>query len=899
MNLLNKLTIKNLKLNKKRTVVTIIGIILSVALITAVSSMFFSAQASLIKFETSEKGNYHCAFKDVLKNDLKYFEKNQKIEQFYLTENIGYAHLKESKNTYKPYIFVKAFDKLALKNLGVNIVEGRLPENESEIIIPTHLKTNGRVELKIGDEITLDVGTRTTDNENLTQNNPFNPSVPEEIINTKKITYKIVGISTRPTSSIEPYSAPGYTFITYLNENNLNSTIDIYTRYTKKALKKHYYVTANIIGVDPDKYAKLYDINESLTQEEWKEITNELEKSKYQVDLNNYLIMLESGLMKDSTTQALGMIVLVVIIIIIFTSVFCIKNSFDISITEKTKQYGMLSSIGATRKQIKKNVYYEAFILGLIGVPLGILCGLIASYILIIISNYLLKDMMNISLIYKISLVAIIFAIILGFLTLFLSAWKSAHKASKISPINAIRNSNDIKIKSKKIKSPKYIKKIFGIGGDVSYKNIKRNRKKYRTTIISIIVCVSVFIALSSFINLAFRVVEEQFTSTDYNLILDYDQTSNKDIKDKVYEILSFDNIKDYSITANSSLYKYDTEIKFSKDYLNIHPDANEKKVEYEYTDESGNTIKRYTTTRFLIYRVGDHAYKKYLKELNLDYNEVKDKGILMNYIKETTPKEKKSNEVITKTIPVTNYKKGDTIKLFDDYSKEDSENNEHNFDIKIASLTDKLPFGVVNYSEELILIVSDDVYNKYFNNNQNHENIRIYSNNASKLQDEIDKHLVDYEYSLQNIEEEVRMMKSLYTLVAIFLYGFITVIALIGVTNIFNTITTNMELRSREFATLKSIGMTKKEFNRMISLESFFYGTKSLLIGIPIGIALSLLINNLLNNGSIYFKYQLPLNAIIISIIAVFILITCIMHFSITKINKQNTIETIRNENI
>ena len=142
-------------------------------------------------------------------------------------------------------------------------------------------------------------------------------------------------------------------------------------------------------------------------------------------------------------------------------------------------------------------------------------------------------------------------------------------------------------------------------------------------------------------------------------------------------------------------------------------------------------------------------------------------------------------------------------------------------------------------------------------------------------------------------------MMKSLHLLIAIFLYGFVAVIALIGITSIFNTITTNMELRKREFATLKSVGMTTKEFNRMISLESFFYGTKSLLIGIPIGIFLSYWLSRLLNEGEDIVKYQIPFTSIFVSIIIVFLLITIIMKYSIIKINKQNTIETIRNENI
>lgn len=118
-----------------------------------------------------------------------------------------------------------------------------------------------------------------------------------------------------------------------------------------------------------------------------------------------------------------------------------------------------------------------------------------------------------------------------------------------------------------------------------------------------------------------------------------------------------------------------------------------------------------------------------------------------------------------------------------------------------------------------------------------------IFKFNDDKLQDEFDSYLNGESYNIEKKEENVRIMNNLFTLIAIFLYGFIIVISLIGITNIFNTITTNMELRKQEFAMLKSIGMTSKEFKRMIRLESLFMGIKSLLFGILIGIILSYLI--------------------------------------------------------
>lgn len=916
MNLLNRLTYKNLKLNKKRTIVTIIGIVLSVALITAVTSMFFSAKASLIKYETSKKGNYHYAFKDVPESDIKYFKENRNFENIYFTKGIGYTHLEESKNKYKPYAYIKAFDSYALKN-SINLIAGTLPTNNNEIVIPTHLKTNGRIDYNIGDTIELNVGKRVSESNDftngegiaeLTQQNPYTIDNEEKIIDTITRTYKIVGIMERPASTIEDYQAPGYTFATILADDDIKGTVDIYTRYTKKALKEDYKVTANILNVDVDAF---YYINYSNDYDE-KEYNKQIEKlgePKYTFDCNNYLIQLETGLIKDNTSQSLGVLVAIVVTIIIFTSVFCIKNSFNISITEKTKQYGMLSTVGATSKQIKRNVYSEALMLGLIGIPIGILCGLFASFILIIISNLLIGDMVNIELIWKFSWLSILLAIILGLITLYLSAWGSARKASKITPITAIRNSEDIKINPKKIKSPRYIKSIFGIGGDISYKNIKRNKKKYRATIISIIVCSSVFIALASFINLAFSEVKKEFSTTDYNISLVY--KIDKNLQEKAYAVVNFADVKNYSIISSKNVSLENRYINLSDEYLEVYPDI---KKPIEFVNENGEKEISYSSSYLSITRVGKHAFLEYISELGYKYEDVKDKGFLINTTKVQVKKDKGGYDY--KNIPLFNYKKGETINWYYEtyeYDKNaDSKlpekdkyiNNKYEINITLADITDKYPFGLNDSDETTRLIVSDEYYEELFANikeeSYQYETILIDSSNANKLQDEIENHLENEEIDLTNIAENVKMIRSFYTLIAIFLYGFIIVIALIGITNIFNTITTNMELRSREFATLKSVGMTHKEFNKMISLESFFYGLKSLIIGIPLGCILSFLIYKALNNGKIDpSPYELPLKAILIATLAVFILITCIMKFSIKKINKQNTIETIRNENI
>jgi len=754
------------------------------------------------------------------------------------------------------------FDKGALENLSIRLTSGRLPQNEDEIIIPTHLKTNGRMDIENNKEITLEVGERVSGTYKLNQYVGYDAD-NEKIINTKQKTYKIVGVYERSATNIEPYIAPGYTFISYIDDNNFTGNVNIYAKYNKVGSKNHIKVTADIIGVNADVLNKYY-YGSFDNEDELINVREELEKARYATDFNGYLIALETDPINNSGICNLGYVVIVVCIIIVFTSVFCIKNSFDISITEKIKQYGMLRSIGATKKQIKSNVFYEATILGLIGIPLGLLLGFIASYILIIICNILLKDSLTggLNMVLSYSVISYIVAILLGIITIYLSALKSARKASKISPIDSIRNSANIKLNSKKLKVPKLINKIFGVGGEISYKNIKRNKKSYRTTIVSLTISVLVFISLTYFMNTFMNEIKKEVSSSEYNINYNITSKEDKNIINKINQTVKLDNIKNYSIirTTNGTF--------------------NNPKYNIEQENINDNIY---------IVSIGEEAYKKYLKSLNLNYDDVKDKGILVDEIKYSV---NKGNKIVNKQDRLYKYNKGDIVSM-----NLYIESNETNINLSVGAISDVRPFGLQKNTEEVYFVVSDEYYDK-INGGSQYYNVYFDSTNASKLQDDIDKILKDERYHIDNKEEYVRIVRNLILLIGIFLYGFITVITLISVTNIFNTITTSMELRKPEFAMLKSVGMTSKEFNRMIRLESIFVCIKSLIFGIPIGLAISYVIYLLLSQNE-DLRFEVPFNGIIISSIFVLLLISILMKYSISKINKQNTIETIRNENI
>ena len=860
MNLLNRLTLKNLRLNKKRTLVTIIGIILSTALITGVATLVSSFRSTIIEYEKQDSGDYHYVFYNVPADDLKYIKNNRNVEDVYLNEDLGYSLLDGSKNEDKPYLYLKAYSKGSIEKLGIELKEGRLPENDNEVVISSHIKSNGGVEYKIGDELDLKLGERISDGESLDQGKALDEERSESFVLRNEKNYKIVGIIERPNFDIEPYTAPGYTVLTILNENDIKGSLNVYVRY--KDVKKHLATTAQIIGIDEQVLKRISDPSNGMISESDTEI---LGNAKYVFSKNDSLIRWENLEFKEATRNVLYTVSAIVIVIIIVTSVFCIRNSFEISITEKTRQYGMLASVGATSKQIRKNVLYEGLILGLIGVPVGILSGLIAIFVLLKVISHILKSFLGFEFIFTTNLLAIAISILLAGITIYLSARKSAKRASKISPIEAIRNTDDIKIKAKKLRTPRIIKSLFGVGGDISYKNLKRNRKKYRTTVISIIVSVSIFIAMSAFIEYAFGTTSVYYKDYDYNLIVN-GRTSEIN---QLLEIVKNDTVKKYSINRNLVAEVAGRE-------LRNHYTSEKKNADESLGMINSNDEKNYAN----LVAVGKDEYMRFLSKNGLKYDDVKDKVILNDSAK-TYIDSKKAYSMYR----IYDYKKGDHIS---------ASINGKSTDLEIAAIVDSVPMGP--YYSNGMFIVSDEFFDKYKSKEDMSVSLYMDSSNPNELEEIVRKsNIGSY---VENIETIAKEQNAMMLAISIFLYGFIAVISLIGVTNIFNTITTNMELRQKEFANLKSIGMTKKEFNRMIRLESVLYGGKALVIGIPIGVGLSYLLFKAFGI-SYEMTYELPFKAIGISIVVVAILIWVVMRFSLKKINKQNIIETIRKDNI
>ena len=881
MNVLKRCCMRSLKENRKRTMVTIIGVILATALITGVACLAVSMRESLVA-RARANGDYHYYFEGVHRNDLKYFENNVNVERIGLAYGIGYAMLEGSENPDKPYLYLRAVDEEAIRSMALKLTEGRMPEKDDELVISRHIRYNGMVNLQVGDTLTLQLGERMSDGFTLDQSNPY--IYEEEYLEpVQEKTYTIVGVVERPGMVGERRMAPGYSVFTCMDEawegiTDDSGRFEVFATYTNHGLKHADQVTAGLLGISEELYQQyLHGSWWQIAEEEFDLIKEKLSL----VTENSVLVKWQLMKFSDSTMAMLyGMAALAVAVIIV-TSVFCIRNSFVISLTEKMKLYGRLASVGTTSKQQRRMVYYEAVFIGVIGIPLGILSGILATAILVRGISGLLDDAMDIPMVFGVSLPAILLAGVLSAVTIYLSALQSARRAARISPINAIRANDSVRIHRRELKCPGIVNKIFGIGGKVAYRNLRRARRRYRTTVISIVVSVAVFIGLSTFTELLQTASGMYYETMPYQLTVGL---SGDDSYDMAVKITQLEDAQAADI--------------FRVMYMKTNYD--QLAVTEDFCQLSGFEPGNLGYLSVYVCSVGEEGFARYCKSIGVDVLDAMDKAIIYAGYKQV---DYKDNKRYVYEGNVANFRKGDTISVVENLKQDDgTEKISEGTQLQVIAQADVKPMSMTNISyNSIVVIVSDSMLDEILGTfaEEIHLNSTVYiqCQDAGKVE-EVVRLMQPTHYTISNYQAMYQEERSFYLVISILLYGFITVVALIGITNIFNTITTNLELRAPEFAMLRAVGMTGREFRRMIWLEGLFYGGKALIIGIPIGIVISIGFHLFFSEG-IVMAYHPPFLGIGLSAAAVAVLLYGIMHYSMGKINRKNIVETIQNENL
>lgn len=853
MNLYTSLTIRYLKQNKRRTIITIIGIILSTALICGIGNIFESFMDYQVRETIKNDGSFHVTFNDVNKKDMEYVTKSAEIEKHAFTKQIGYSKLENSENAI---LSIKQYDKNAMDGYKISIEEGRLPSKVGEIVLSENVINLMDDKLKIGDEITLKVGDMFDSNKKKIDNMVFHEG--DYIANEKERTFKLVGIIKKP--GFELYDEIT-TAITYFNPAvNYNGTMNI--------------------SVTVENPKDVYKISKKISKNIYP--NKDEESVSDMVKYNEHLLRLQGASKYANINSSIKSIIAVVTILVVICTIATVYNSFSISIIERKKQFGILNSIGTTSSQIKKLVFIEGIIISLIGIPIGLISGTIAIDLLFkTINRYFTESIvtqMSLQIVYN--PIIIIVSIIIVLFTIFISILLPAIAASNISPLDIIKNSGDYKVR--KVKDSKLIKLIFKTEGVLAYKNMRRNRKKFIVTLFSLMISIIIFISFSGFTLLLLRGEEIRSSQRNYDLYLTAKGTA-RPIDDVISKLQDIPEIKNFEFATGQSM-----SIKVSENKINKSKEDLIK--EYYQQHKSGDSYE-YDFSNNELNFPGEFAIKNKTNNLvkgSFDKEKaIKENGVILVRKSYFESRGKKG------IVELTNYKVGDTVNC--EYL--DDNGSSKKMKIKILAITDEERLGMGYQNMGLQFITYDEVAkNLGLKLNKSLIFIDLGGDIQTKKRVEslADKNNFNFNDESGRGEEEKQNLK----VVKIFVYGFIVVISLVSVTNILNTVSTSINLRKRELAIIQSIGVTPNGFRKMIYLESFIYGILSLLFGIPIGIGMTLVMNNLIS-GVIEFSPVIPWAAIAICIVSVFIITFIAAYIPMSKLNKENIIDNIRRESI
>ncbi len=893
MNVFSKLTLQSLKKNRTRTAVTVIGIILSASMICAVTTFAQSVRNYALREQIYSVGNWHGR---VLGTEYATYETvrdSSDAEGSVYLQELGYALAKGCENEFKPYIYLLGAGDKADSVLPVHITSGSFPSSTSEILLPEHLYTNGGVKYNIGDELTLSLGQRIMGGDVLTQDTPcYIIDNGETVFNGESLetretrTYTVSGFYKRLNWRIEDTSAPGYTALTLADTEASDSYLyDVYFRMK-----------------DP---GDIYDF---------------MKENHLGNETNRDLLLYTGSLRFDSLMKMLYGLAAIVTALIIFGSVALIYNAFSISVSERTRQFGLLSSVGATKKQLRRMVLFEAFAVSIIGIPLGIIAGIggIGITLMFIGNKFHSFGFSSIDMTLSVSPASVLIAAAVALVTVLISARIPSERAAKVSAVEAIRQNADITDKGRIAKTSKLTYRLFGLPGVLASKHYKRDRKKYRTTVMSLFMSIVLFVSASAFTEYLTETVYSGFRSVGYDLLYQASADAFKNISpDMLLERIGY--AKSVTGCAYSRLlFGDDTEIGS------------------EYLTESGASFIKKDQARVNVAFADDDTFKDLLKKHGLSEEKFFDRedprAVALDGINQFNDKTQKyetvkffnsnESEVILRTkkdIPGytlydidrdsdgnsiyryikdgTEYKDGNIIKLT-------AEEATVSTVLKTGSVLTERPDFIFDVDGIWLIYpisLTNAVFKDYIDENARTYYFTIVSDDHAESEEAVKELLNECGLrsdTLYDYAERAESNRNIVTVIRVFSYGFTVLISLIAAANVFNTISTNISLRRREFAMLKSVGMSQKSFKRMMDFECLLYGSRALLYGLPVACGITWLIYKTVTTGY-ETTFHLPWPAICIASLSIFLVVFVTMIYATNKIKKDNPIDALKNETL
>lgn len=869
MNLYTSLTLRYLKENKKRTIVTIIGIILSTSLICGIGNIFESFMDYQIRETINRKGAFHATFHDIKKEDVDKITKSSGISKSSISDNLGYSKLSNEK---KNLVQVKAFDKNGFEGYQIKLKEGRFPTNSNEIVLSE--RAMPLIDKKVGDSINLNIGKRVDKNGKEIEIPIVHDN--ETIVDGKSKNFKIVGVMNKLDDDLDNDVVSG---ITYLDIKEKNKGDKVNVAICANEPSEIYEIAPAIsknlglkVASNDDSDDMIYNNDNGVAYEN--------------LSFNEHLLRLKGASAYANINRSINASMFVVTTLVVVCTVATIYNAFSISINDRKKQFGILNSIGATKSQIMKIVFIEAIVVSVIGIPLGLITGTFAIDLIF----KLIKYMFSSSLIAQLNLrvvynpYVIILSALIVLLTILVSAILPALNAAKTPPLEAIKNSYSLKLG--KVKDSKLVRLLFKTEGVLAYKNLRRNKKKFRITLFSLIISVVIFISFSGFVELFIKANEASVGQVNYDVrlwkggILEGDKIIDDLNKVKGVKKISVRNLYGVAFDVKES--------NINKEYKDLIDKTFSKK------NKNGETVYDFNYEQNTFQFTDDKDIDN-LKLINGSFDKetaIKENGIILRNKSSYSEPGKKYD------VSLTNYKVGDTINAYKFSRDENGKQINEPIKLKVLATTDDLlPGNKMSTYMGIDFITYNEVGSK-LGYDINSGNIYINSDKSKDTRNALKKIGEKYGYNVHDEVDNALEMEQSIIAIKIFVYGFVLVISLVSITNIVNTISTNINLRKREFAIIKSIGVTPHGFNKMIYLESLLYGVLALVYGVPIGLLIDVIMNKIMGNV-VQLGMILPWNAVLVSIVGVFVITFIASYIPMRKINKENIIENIRQESI
>ncbi len=852
MNIIRKFTLASMKNNRRWTIVTTIGIIISVAMLSAIATLTSSFLSYIIENEKISNGDWHVRLQHPDQNELRLKVDQPFVDTVSWQRVLGFVQI-EDYAASKPYLQVTALDSLGFIQQYVKVIKGRLPLEKGEIVM-TEEQAKA---YKLGDQVTMSLSLRTINGE----------TIPAEFGFMTTYDTADDGTFIETVEKLEQVIEYQFTLVGIIRDDSksYSSAVHAFTFYDSD-LSAHY---------DPLVSVKITPLSQSTLAA----MIRAFENSENMIMTVNSQLLRYYGMIGNQEIFAtLAGLLSIIVIIVMVASIALIYNSFSISLSQRTRQLGMLSSVGATKAQKQSNVFLEAFYLSIFAIPAGVLFGIIGISLTLTFVEPLFRSLVTSSATLKLVVWwQLIFAAIgVSIITIALSVWIPALRASRISIMDSIMQRKDVNFSGKSIKTSRWIRWIFGLEGDLALKNLKRSKKKFRSTVISLTVSIVLFVSVNYFMSSLFGLAKVEYANINYDLHVHLLDTSVESAKARIEKLRSSEYIDRFESSRLISAQAQYSDIPMAP-------------ITSQLLEEG--ILGRSLGLRVIV--LDDVSFRNYLEHINGDPSMFADD----------------SNNVIALNIAKDSYNnKRYTGKVFieqpftADVELKHSESGEiiNSTQLNIVSFTDKAPLGY-SYSMfyRVILITNQESVGSLMDNEILRYDVYMGSKNDQLHEIEIREYLSETDevrFFINNMKSEYRNISNTILVMEVFVYGFIILVSLISMMNIINTITTNVLLRRKEFAMLRSVGMTPQSFDKMVRFESVFYGLSSLMFGFPISFLVIALINQTMSGGFIV-DIQIPYGSFAFVTLVIFTLVFITMSYSVSRIRSDNIVDALKTD--